>query len=237
MYKVAQLVKLAKDKKMSKDDRSNAKLNAAAAAGGSAYLGSKAPARLLGYHNVYHGTAKRKDAENIRKTGLKTSKGGSGVSAVDDAIKNAGTSDNVARSKNRIYFSKSKNYAAHYAQGDRKNVIKGRMPHNQYRKAYGDKLVKKLGEQQGVKMSDKKLKRMAALSSHGIKPGQIAGGKGDKGIKQFASKKNMKRYLSSGSGKKRFVKGIASAAGSAGLAAYSGKKVKQLVNDSRSKKK
>lgn len=235
MDKVAQLVKLAKKKD------NNAGKKAAAAGIGAAYLGSKVPSRLLGYHNVYHGNSSSSVVRKIKANGLKTSFGGTGVSQMDDHMHNAGTSNNVARSKGKVHFSKSKITANHYTKdmftplGDYTKVVKGRMPHNQYTKSKEDPLVRTISDKARGKAAKKDAyKHHAATSTHGLPPSRIAGGVGDKGIKQFATKKNMSRYLKSSSGKIRFARGIASAAGAGVAATYAAKKLYEKAKSSKS---
>lgn len=238
MNKIEGLVKLAK--KMSKEERNKTGNKVLAGAAGAAVLGSMAPSRLLGYHNVYHGTKSYAANRDVKKHGLKTSFGGTGSSVADDAHKNAGTSNNVKRSKNHVYFSKNKQYAKHYTGNifsgrDENLVVHGRMPHNQYRKAKEDSLYRKIMENSGIHAKKDAYKSTSAMSNHGIPSSRISGGAGDKGAAQFASKKNMKRYLKSTSGKLRFASGVGAAGLAAGSAAYSAHNVKKLVDNARSK--
>lgn len=238
MNKIEGLVKLAK--KMSKEERDKTGNKVLAGAAGAAVLGSMAPSRLLGYHNVYHGNSSPKANRDIKKHGLKTSHGGTGSSVVDDAQHNAGTSNNVKRSKNHVYFSKNKQYAKQYTANmftgpSDHLVVHGRMPHNQYRKAKEDSLYRKLMENKGVHAHKDAYKSTSAMSNHGIPSSRISGGAGDKGAAQFATKKNMKRYLKSTSGKLRFASGVGAAGLAAGSAAYSAHNVKKLVDNARSK--
>lgn len=230
MDKVAQLVKLAKEKDH------DAGLKATGAAGVAAYNASKVPSRLLGYHNVYHGASSRENASNIREKGLKKSKGGSGVSRNDDSIKNGGRSDHVKRSKGNIYFSKSKDQAMQYTRGlfnpmgDRKRLIKAKISHDHYtNRSVKDSLTSKLIDEsgQGAFYGEKARKAQAAKSNKSISPSQIKGSSKYKGRRQFATKKNMKNYLGSGSGKKRFAHGLANAALSAGSGLYALRKARE----------
>ncbi len=231
MEKVARLVKLAKEKK---DENAGKKALGAAAAAGAA--GHAAPGQLLGYHSVFHGNPNADTVATIKREGLKTSKGGTGTSVLDDKLKNAGTSDNVKRSKGKIHFSKSKPYASHYTQEifggpDMRKVVKGRIPHKQYVRAKKDPLYAKLAREAGRKGDTK---RTSATTNRGIPSSRIAGGAGDKGAKQFATKRNLRRYLKSGSGKLRFAKGLGNVALSGAAATYSGKKLAEKARQKKS---
>lgn len=223
MDKVAQLVKLAKDEHAGK--------KSLAAGAAASVLAGMAPSRILGYHNAYHGTAERKNANSIREKGLKKSKGGTGVSAADDIRRTAGTTDNKSRSRGKIYMSKNPVVAKHYTQKffqtDSKNVIHAKIPHSQFHKAVHDKLVQKLNKEQGLPHSDKAIKNVAFMSDKSVPPTQIVGSSKYKGVKQYATKKNLSHYLKTPGGKTRFASGIASALGSAGLAGYALKKYKE----------
>lgn len=230
-----------KEAAKSKQDKKENHIGKAVGSGLAAYaIGREAPSRLLGYHKVYHGTSSGKNADSIRKSGLKKSKGGTGVSVADDRNKTAGSSGNVSRSKGHVYMTKNKIQGQHYTKGifggpNKENLVTARIPHGHYEKAKVDKLTKKLlAEHTGKTPSNKAAKNLGAMSTKSISPSKIEGSSKYKGRKQFATKKNLKNYLSTGSGKKRFATGVLSALGSAGAGGYA---VKKLVDKSRELKK
>lgn len=250
MDNVAQLIKLAKEKK---DENAGKKAVGAAyvsaIASGAGQGRDSIAAKTLGYNKVYHGTPLSDNAKKIREKGLKKSKGGTGSSVIDDAQKTSGTSNNMKRSKGRVYFSKNKDVAKGYTRdgspfhkGDAKNVVTARISHNQYSKKSGtDSLVKKLNNESnksGKTIPKAQHKANAAKSKQSISPSKIEGGSKYKGRRQYATAKNMKKYLSSGSGRKRFASGVAQGAITAGSAVYSAKKgVEALKNKVRDRKK
>lgn len=218
MDKVAQLVKLAKER-----DKSKLK-DAAIYGAGSAALAKAAPSRLLGYHNVYHGTSKENAAKIKRDGKLKASMGGGGNGASQSmGNKNEFMSDTFKeRSKGKVHFTKTEGIAKFFAdftgtdgganKGGKGEVLKAKMPHSQYTKAKVDKDVAGPGGNEGIK------KRIASTTTKDVKVG--------KGY-NFATKRNMNRYLKAKGGKARFARGVASALGSAGLAGMSYRKVKE----------
>lgn len=239
MDNTSQLVKMARRNKSSKEDEA-AHVKATAAAALSAHNASKAPSRILGYHTVHHGTASNANANNIREKGLKKSKGGMGVSANDDAHRTAGTSGHVARSKGNVYFTKNREQAYHYTKngfgfGNGKGVITARISDDHYHnKSKSDSLTKKLRRDAGVHSLERTHKAAAAKSSKSISPSQIEGSSKYKGRKQFATAKNMKKYLGTGHGKIRFAAGVGNAAVSAASGVYAARKgVEALKNKVR----
>ena len=187
---------------------------------------------------MYHGTSKNRVADNIREKGIKKSKGGTGVSKSDDAARNLGTSNNVSRSKGKVYFTKKKRQARSYTVGgifgdtSDSRIIKANIPHDHYaNKSRRDILTRKLIKNHGLKWSPRRQKAQAAISGKSISPAQIERSSKYKGKRQFATAKNMKKYLGSSSGRKRFALGAAQAIGSSASAAYAAKKLAEKVRN------
>lgn len=67
-------------------------------------------------------------------------------------------------------------------------------------------------------------------SSHGTPGSRIRGSKDFKGTRQFATPKNMKRYLGSSSGRLRAAKGLAGAAVGGASLAYGARKLKEKID-------
>lgn len=245
MYnRVDSLVKTARETKKKGDENAGVKSVAAGALAASS--AGVAKPRVLGYHDVYHGTRSDSAHESIKSKGLKRSKGGTGVSRTDDFISNGGKSNHVERSKGHVYFSKKPLQAKLYTKkgifgtdisADR--VTHAKIPHDTYTKhSVKDSLTSKLLSDTGGKFSEKQRKAQAAKSSKSISPARIVGSSKYKGEKQFATGKNMKKYLSTSSGKARFAKGVAVAGLGAVSAAYSARKgIEALKDSARSKKK
>lgn len=219
MDRVSSLVKLAQEVKEKKNEAAK---GAALVAGGSAAVGAS-KSRLLGYHNVLHGTSKSNAASVKRDGALKPSKGGSKGGATE-SLKNESLKDTYRpRVKGKVHVTKSPIHARMFASGAEKGfggvtggkVLKGKMSHNQWRQAKRDPdVVGKDGP-----------KSVAATTKHRVKTDNS---------QKFATKKNMKRYLKSTSGKKRFARGVGMAATGTAAAAAGTKKIVDAV---RSRKK
>ena len=250
--KVAQLVKTAKENKKEKDDNAGKKVAGAlyaASAAGAASAGIKARKdRVLGYKSVYHGTSDS-IAKDIRKKGLKASKGGSssGASTKDDAA--LGTDKNVKRSKGKTYITTRKDVASNYASiantgrvgSPSKGVVKANIPHRKYQTRHVDSLSKSNVEAVHGPHSRRGHKAFGSMGKS-IPPSQIEGSSKYKGTKQYATKKNMKSYLGNKSGRARFAKGVGSYAAKGGLgalavgaAAYGAKKLVEKVRGDKKK--
>ena len=191
-----------------------------ASAGVGAHLLSKVPQRLLGYHKVYHGTT-NENASIIRKNGFDPSKGGTGASKLSGYHQIA--------SKNKIHFTKTKPAARIYSGGiaDKLNkepsklhavrkalrdsytgkgsVVKARVPHSMWGKMQVDK--DSSGPDTGIKFVRERMKERA--STYHRKVGKkFVMGEGGGGMGQFATKNNLKRYLSTKSGRARALGGV-----------------------------
>lgn len=191
------------DKKISFETEKN--LAAAALAIGGA---AGAPSRILGYHNVYHGT--KIPHGKIHKEGLRPSYGGTGASASPDNGDYAKTYQ--ARSSGRIHVTKSKFFAAMYG-----NPIKARVSDAHWRSMKED-ITHKMG------------KDHAATTNHAIPPRQIKGGDGYKGIRSVVTKNTLRKYYSSKAGIKRGLSGLAMAATSALASKYLYNKAKAKLS-------
>lgn len=209
------------DKNTEKEGRKSALAGAA-----SAILGSKAPKNLLGYEKVYHGT-NNAAAKSIRQSGLRKKYSGSGVAAADVKVGHLDPKD----AKGKIYTTRNKFLAdAHQPRmgnATMGSTVKARVPYRAKKRLAEDTVLKntaagKVGQEiPGAQRAAKLHLKDLRIYKHGIRPRFIEGGKGYAGRKQFATKGNMRRYLSQAGGKARFAKGVAQAAGSAGLAMYS----------------
>lgn len=212
---------------MSKETVDKEKRKAGLAGAASAVLASKAPQNVLGYDKVHHGTS-HAAAGSIKKTGLKKSKSGSGVAANDVALGRAKASD----VKGKVYTTKQRATAdLHqpnvfgYRSGQ---TLTARVPYRAKSRLAKDHVIENIAngtdnitrgnkaQQFAAKMGKKHLR----IYKHSISSRFIEGGKGYGGRKQFASKGNMRRYLSQAGGKARFAKGVAQAAGSVGSGLY-----------------
>lgn len=212
---------------MSKENADKEKRKAGLAGAASAVLASKAPQNVLGYDKVHHGTS-HAAAGSIKKTGLKKSKSGSGVAANDVALGRAKASD----VKGKVYTTKQRATAdLHqpnvfgYRSGQ---TLTARVPYRAKSRLAKDHVIENIAngtdnltrgnkaQQFAAKMGKKHLR----IYKHSISSRFIEGGKGYGGRKQFASKGNMRRYLSQAGGKARFAKGVAQAAGSVGSGLY-----------------
>ena len=132
-------------------------------------------------------------------------------------------------SKNKTFFTKHPTIARayKYALGDSEaakkhglTTIKSVVPHSHY-------ISKRTVRDDTYSKSS--TKSIALSTEKKIGTRFIKGSDSYKGIKQFATKRNMKRYLSTSSGKKRFAVGLANAAVATGGAAYAGSKIHDVI--------
>lgn len=224
--------------KIAKTEDKKSKVKDAASVGAGAYLLNKAPQRLLGYHTVYHGTT-NENAASIRNKGFDPSKGGSGASTLN--------SHYTAESRGKIHVTKTKLSARRYAgdlggkikaekaknpQNPRKmrtifsamkdsytgkgSVVKARVSHNQWERMNVDR-DSSHGAPENSFMNER-MKERAATSNNKIRKRYVTGS-GSGGAAQFATKNNLKRYLSNRAGRIRALGGVGQlAAGSALIA-------------------
>ena len=208
---------------MSKDEKQGKKSALAGAA--SAVIGARAPKNLLGYEKVYHGT-NNSAAKSVRRSGLRKKYSGSGVAAADVKVGHLDPKD----AKGKIYTTRNK-FLADAHQPKMGNVamgttLKARVPYRAKKRLAEDTVLKntaagKIGKEiPGAQMAAKAHLKDLRIYKHGIRSRFIEGGKDYAGRKQFATKGNMRRYLSQAGGKARFAKGVAQAATSAGLGMY-----------------
>lgn len=195
-----------------------------------------APSKLLGYHNIYHGTSKE-NAKNILKNGLRKAHGGTrgskvGTGAERDAF--------VSTAKKHVYMTKNKMVARTFAGDSAKfinehghnsnetafkavvdglkngKVLKARVSHNQYRKGF-EMDPDSFDAMTRMFTPHDRLKDTAARSRRDIGAHQFSGGKGSKGIGSFLSKNNLKRYYGSANGRARAAMGAAQLVGGSAL--------------------
>lgn len=208
------------------------------AAGAGAHFVSKAPSKLLGYHNMYHGTSKE-NAKDILKNGLRKAHGGSRGAKVGNDAERAHF---VNAAKKHVYMTKNKMVARTFAGDSAKfinqygvhdpraaqgaivdgikngKVLKARVSHNQYHKGF------KMDPDSFTVFDrmahpEETLKQRAARSKADIGAHQFSGGKGSKGIRSFLTKNNLKRYYGSASGRSRAAIGAAQLVGGSALVA------------------
>lgn len=188
--------------------------------------GGVAP-RLLGYHNVYHGTTKPA-AEAVKKHGFDPKKGGTGASSPTVDGKGVGSNPNFyERSKGRIHTTKRKPIAGIYSlyvrhkHGVPGTVVKARVTHQHFKGMKGD-----------PDMSPGATKNIAATTHHKIPASQVVGGAGDKGIKGVVTKNTLRKYYSSGSGLARAARGVVLA----GIAAKGAHTAYKSVHEKKAEK-
>lgn len=212
---------------MSKQNAEKDGRKSALAGAASAVLAHKAPKNVLGYEKVYHGT-NHNAAAAIKKTGLKKSKSGSGVAAVDVNLGRA----THAEVKGKVYTTRQKAVAdfhqpkmGNYSTGQ---TLTARVPYRSNKRLAKDVVIERIAAgtdpvtktnhaQQALARGAKEHLR---IYRHSISPRFIEGGHKYGGRRQFATVGNMRRYLSQAGGKARFAKGLAQAAGSAGAGMY-----------------
>lgn len=216
--------------KIAKEESSNLGLAAQGVTG--AALASGAPSRLLGYHNVYHGTSKGV-AEKIRAEGFDPSKGGSGAAG------HSGSQGFIDQSKGKVHVSKHKYIArgfAAYTTDAEKLRQKGFSSSKVHSKASTSMMkgmfnpFSRKGEVIKSRISDNAWrnhfekdphmggdKNTAATTSKKISTSSIVGHKDNKGISQFLNKKHLKNYYSQSSGKIRGLAGLGLGLSGAGL--------------------
>ena len=213
------LYKIASEHKS--DSSSGAK---AVAEGIVAYkAGKAAPSRLLGYHNVYHGSSKE-NVENIRKHGLDPKHGGVG-GATDATMKHKPGVHRYYKdnSAGQVHFTKQKRMADMFSGfigskriGDDKvkDGIKGFFTglHNGH--THSALMSDAHYRSSKVDVDASPFKSMAAKTHHGIKPEQIKGSDSYKGIKGVVNKNTLRKYYA-GSGKYRAARGLLLAGASA----------------------
>ena len=114
-------------------------------AGAGGYLLSKAPSRMLGYHNLYHGTSKSR-AEEIMKNGFDPNKGGTGAAG------HSGYTHFKDQSAGKSHFTKNKGtarfFAGYTAYGDKVGrPIPEKAPPNEH---IGSRLIRELKNQKAL---------------------------------------------------------------------------------------
>lgn len=197
-----------------------------ASVGAGAHLLSKVPQRLLGYHKVYHGTTNT-NADSIRKNGFDPSKGGTGASKISSSY--------ADQSKGKVHLTKTKLSARMYA-GDlggkidaekarnpvspnkrrtlinalkdsytgKGSVVKARVPHSTWSRMKVDP-DSSAGAPDHAFIQER-MKERAATYDRKIDK-KFVMGKGGGGMSMYATKNNLRRYLSTKSGRMRALGG------------------------------
>lgn len=207
-----------------------------AEAGIGYHLGKKLPSHLLGYHTVYHGTAKE-HGEKIRKEGFDPKRGGTG------AASHHGADNFVENSKGKVHVTKSRIQSRMFAGFTQHGVDNPGKVTGDVHTDMMDKITRRTkATQQGMKniftgqhgdvikarISDHawnkdftpdpdmgNVKDRAATTEKHIGVGSI-----DKKRSAFATKKNLKNYYGSASGRLRALKGVGYGVAGAGLIAH-----------------
>lgn len=206
----------------------------------SAVLASRAPKNLLGYEKVHHGTS-TSASQSIKKTGLKKSYSGSGVAANDVAMGRA-THDQV---KGKVYTSTMASVADAHRPGlgefKMGNRLTARVPYRAKKRLAEDHVFKNMVEGKDSYSNYNRAQRAMAkpqlkslrIYKHSIPSRFIEGSHDYAGRKQFASKGNLRRYLSQAGGKARFTKGVAEAAGAGAAGLYAAAKAIKAHKDAK----
>lgn len=223
-------------------ERKNGLAKDVASVGAGAHLLSKVPQRLLGYHKIYHGTT-NENAVSIRKNGFDPSKGGTGASVLSGHYQEQSKGKiHVTKTKPaaRLYaggFEKKWQAAKDLQESSsdpkpslsktllksmkdsytgKGSVVKARVPHSTWSKMKVDEDSSRGAPKNSF--IQERMKERAATTHRKIDKKFIVG-KGSGSIGGYATKKNIKRYLSTGSGRMRALGGVGQlAAGSALIA-------------------
>lgn len=195
------------------------------AAGAGAAVISTSPSRMLGYHTVYHGTSSTA-AEGIRKNGFLPGLGGTGAATVNPRY--------TENSKGKVHFTKTKLSArmysgdpasalkkvhtGEYSKGEalskilkdsftKGKVVKSKIPHSMWRRMDVDADSSRGAPDHPV--VQELMKERASTYSKRVSPTFVEGSSSYGGRSMYATKKNLKRYLSSASGMSRAAGGVA----------------------------
>lgn len=211
--------------KIAKDTGKKIKEGASVSAG--AYLVSKAPEKVLGYHTLYHGTSKGA-ADKIKKNGFDPKRGGKGQAAF--------SSEYAKNSEGKVHFTKNKILAKMYAGNpsekirverakegggnplkamwgaykDHKSgaVLKTRVSESMYSKFEVDR-----DSSPGApKELDSLMKDRASTTNKKVGAEFVSGSTKDTGIRKFLTKNHLRRTYAMASGRKRAVVGALQAA-------------------------
>ena len=183
--------------------------------------------RLLGYHNVYHGSSKENKA-SIHKNGLSPKYGGFG-GATDAAMKDKPEVHRYYKenSAGQVHFTKQKRMADMFSgmvgskrveEEKIKDGIKGFFTGIHGGHTHHAVMSDSHYRSSKVDIDASPIKNMAAKTHHGINPEQIKGSDSYKGIKGVVNKNTLRRYYK-GAGKYRAGRGVLLA----GAAALAGK--------------
>lgn len=202
------LEKIAKNQEDERHNKWNVPIAVTSTAIGGFQIKKSVP-ELLGYHTVYHGTHKD-NIPGIKQKGLSPDQGGinprSRTGNLDSSIKEGFTEYN----KGKIHVAKNPFIASSYAFLNKKDgrIVKARISHNQFEKRFKPDFHNVVTEFEAAYrgISDDQVKNLGAVSKHGIPANQIAGNKGS--FSKYLTRKNLRRYLASSSGKNRFLTGV-----------------------------
>ena len=208
---------------------------------GGVALVRNTPSMTLGYHNLYHGTSSR-IADKIKEVGFDPKYGGTG------AAKHHGSSHFKENSSGKIHFTKSKATANMFAgftqSGEDNPFAKSNEVH--FREGIRNMFFPKKGKVLKARVDHGFWERMdadpdmgnrknsAATTREKVPTTNIVGGKNDRGIRQFLSKDNLKKYWSSKSGLKRGLTGVGLGLTGTALLAHSAKGARDNYNISKS---
>lgn len=211
--------------KIASQNREASPVRESVLAAAGAGVASTAPSRILGYHTLYHGTSSE-NAEAIKKKGFDPSKGGSRNAQLRP--------DYVENSKNKVHFTKTKFTAGMYAGdfggkmsharaagGSKKSALKesikdwakgkgkvvtSRVPHSMWGKMEIDR-DSSVGSPDHP-MVNEAMKERASTYHKRLDPKFVEGSEAYGGRRMYATHKNLKRYLSTASGRSRALSGV-----------------------------
>jgi hypothetical protein len=177
----------------------------AAAATVGSLMATQAPSKLLGYHNVLHGTSNL-NAAKIKRRGFQPSKGGTGASKHTPDAKTF-----VTASKGKIHVTTLKDVARDFAGLAQRNgkgkILKAKISDRHWRNMKADEF------------GANGMKDISATTHHKIPAHQVKGGKGYRGVRGVVNRNTLRAYYRSAAGRSRAASGlIALTAGAAGNA-------------------
>ncbi len=214
--------------KIAKEKKTNP-VGELALAGAGYTVAKHAPAQLLGYHNVYHGTTKPK-ARDIRKTGFKSGLGGTGASELSPSFKSESLGK-IHVTKNRLLAKMYSGNPAFHAKKIKERdgfmfsageamgksfkdgmagkgaVVKARIPHSVWSKMKVDKDSSQGSPETPFVQS--RMKERASTYHKNIGAQFVERGANHRGVSGYLTKNNLRRYYGTSSGKTRALMGVA----------------------------
>lgn len=195
-------------------EKNNTKRNSLLLGGAGALSIHNAPQRLLGYHEVFHGTNSNA-AKEILKHGLDPSFGGSGAAKVSPEFFGL-------QSKGKIHVTKSPLTAAifsgwstftadKFGPGGFKDNLPTTTP-----SIIKARISDKVWNNMKIDSHAGSSKRKAATSTHKISSKFISGSEDYAGLKPFLKARHLKNYYGTTAGKLRALRGVGMLAGGAG---------------------